>query len=78
MEVKADGEAVPGLARHSVLAAQVLAVGAEEELALMDEAEDRCIAVMARGNPLRAVPLGALAGDLRRTAAKPAIGTDLG
>src|SRR6185312_11458689 len=78
MQMEADGEALSGAALEPVLAAQILAIGGEEELAVMDEAEARRVAVMARLQPMRALLLGALAQDIQRPPADPVAVADLG
>ncbi len=78
-----DGDESAG--RNSAPAAPVrrssprrsLAVGGEEKLARVRQPKDGVIAVMARLDPLTALVLGALARDLVRPAAQPALGPDL-
>ncbi len=60
MEMEADGEAAPGRAGQRILAAQIVAVGGEEELARVAQAEGAAIAVMRRRDPEIAAILGAL------------------
>src|SRR5581483_3991699 len=60
MEMEADGKSLARAPGEAVLAAQILAIGGEKELARMGKPEGRLVAVMARLEPLRAFILGAL------------------
>src|SRR6266567_5038694 len=60
-----------------VLAAQILAIGGEKQLAGVDQAKALAIAVMRRRDPLLAFVLGTFASNRRRAAPKDAVRTDL-
>src|SRR5712671_356279 len=77
VQVKAYGEGRSRQTGHPVLAAQILTIGGEEQLAGVDQAKALAIAVMRRRDPLLAVVLGTFASNRRRTTAKGAIRPDL-
>src|SRR5437868_11634993 len=66
VQVEANREDRPGETGQPVLAAQVLTVGGEEQLACIDQPEALAIAVMRPGDPLLTLVLGPLASDRSR------------
>src|ERR1700689_882988 len=83
MEMETDGEAAArapraGCALEPVLAAQILAVGRQIDLAAVDQAESRAIGVMARAHILVAVLLAALRRNRERRPGEMPVGRDFG
>src|SRR5215831_1420787 len=77
MEMEADGKSLSRASGKAILAAQIVAIGSEKELAGMDEAEGRLVAVMARLEPLRPIIIGALRGEEARRPGKAALRSHL-
>ena len=83
-QMEADGirrrvtDLTAALRHHLVGAAQFLAVIAEHQAALMDQAEAADVAVVARFQPAAVIVLAALDGDVLDALAERAVGQDRG
>ena len=83
-EVEADrvrrgfADLLAALGDQLVGAAQLLAVIAEHQAALVDQAEGADIAVVARLEPARVIVLAAVDGDILDAFAERAVGEDVG